>query len=221
MFYNQNNDPLKNWWSFIADFDLLIGWSPCTDLSIAKKDRKGLEWEKSSLFREYTRILKEVKPKWFILENVASMPKKDKDIITKELGVEPIMIDASLVSAQSRKRLFRTNIQWVTQPIDRKIMLNDIFDWWWYKYIVQRWRGFNKWWIHKYKSPTLSSCAWQENNKLCDWKEIRKLTHIECERLQCLPDNYTEWVSNTQRYKMLWNAFNVDVVAHILSFIHI
>jgi DNA (cytosine-5)-methyltransferase 3A len=49
--------------------------------------------------------------------------------------------------------------------------------------------------------------------------EIRKLTPIECERLQWLPDNYTEWLSNTQRYKCLWNAFNVDVVAHILSFI--
>ena len=86
--------------------DLLIGGSPCQDLSIAKKDRKGLDGERSSLFWEYVRILREVKPKYFILENVASMPKEAKEIITRELGVDPIMINASLVSAQNRKRLF-------------------------------------------------------------------------------------------------------------------
>ena len=87
------------------DIELLVGGSPCQDLSIAGK-RKGLAGERSGLFYEYLRILKEVKPKYFILENVASMPKEAKEIITKELGVEPIMINASLVSAQNRKRLF-------------------------------------------------------------------------------------------------------------------
>lgn len=87
-------------------FDLIIGGSPCQDLSIAKKNRKGLDGERSGLFWEYVRILKEVKPKYFILENVASMPKEAKAIITEALGVEPIMINAALVSAQNRKRLF-------------------------------------------------------------------------------------------------------------------
>ena len=96
--------------------DLLVGGSPCTDLSIGKKERKGLEGNHSKLFWEYVRIKKLYKPKWFILENVASMPIKDRDIITKEMGVEPIMIDASLVSAQSRKRLFWTNIPNITLP---------------------------------------------------------------------------------------------------------
>lgn len=68
-----------------AKIDLIIGGSPCQDLSIAKKDRKGLEGERSSLFYEYVRILNEFKPKYFILENVASMPKKDKEIITQKL----------------------------------------------------------------------------------------------------------------------------------------
>ena len=72
-----------------GEIDLLIAGSPCTDLSIAKKDRKGLEGNQSSLFWEYVRIKKECNPKWFVLENVASMPKKDKDIITREMGVEP------------------------------------------------------------------------------------------------------------------------------------
>jgi DNA (cytosine-5)-methyltransferase 3A len=110
----------------IEDVDLLCGGSPCQDLSVAKNGRKGLEGDKSSLFYEYLRILHLLKPKWFILENVNSMPKKDRDIITKEMGVEPIMIDASLVSAQSRKRLFWTNIPVVGLPTDRKIFLKDI-----------------------------------------------------------------------------------------------
>ena len=110
----------------IEDVDLLCGGSPCVDLSIAKKNRKGLEGDKSSLFYEYLRVLRLIKPKWFILENVNSMPKKDRDIITKEMGVEPIMINASLVSAQCRKRLFWTNIPVVGLPEDRKILLKDI-----------------------------------------------------------------------------------------------
>ena len=108
--------------------DLLIGGSPCQDLSIAKKDRKGLDGERSGLFWEYVRILREVKPKYFILENVASMPKEAKQIITDTLGVEPIMINAALVSAQNRKRLFWTNIPNVTQPDDRGILLRDVLE---------------------------------------------------------------------------------------------
>lgn len=112
--------------SGVSGVDLLVGGSPCTDLSIAKKERKGLDGDHSKLFWEFVRVLKDSKPKWFILENVASMPQKDRDIITKELGVEPIMINASLVSAQSRKRLFWTNIPNVKQPEDKGILLKDI-----------------------------------------------------------------------------------------------
>ncbi len=282
----------RDWYlmtSICWTIDLLIWWSPCQDLSIAKNNRKWLDGNKSWLFREYVRILKEVNPKYFILENVASMPKEAKDTITKELWVEPVMINAALVSAQNRKRLFRTNIPWVTQPGDRWILLKDILEswevdermvtnwksfvltasynwdvernsvqkkqrtmvrvwhlnkwwqgdrvysqewksvtlsanWWggWAKtwlYITQRPRGFNKWWEFHDKSPTISSNAREQNNKLTDWHVIRKLTPVECERLQGLPDNYTAWISNTQRYKCLWNAFNVDVISHILSFI--
>lgn len=108
-------------------YDLLIGGSPCQDLSIAKKDRKGLDGNRSSLFWEYVRIWKTAKPRWFVLENVASMPKKDRDIITAEMGVEPVMFNASLVSAQCRKRLFWTNIPFVLPP-DRGILLKDILE---------------------------------------------------------------------------------------------
>lgn len=228
--------------------DLLIGGSPCQDLSIAKKNRKGLNGERSGLFWEYVRIIREVKPKYFILENVASMPKEAKAIITKELGVEPIMIDATLVSGQLRKRLFWTNIKGITLPRDREVFLKDIIcsgfvdreksycldaNYWKgtdvenylkkgrrqivFQYRRGIWR-FNK----SGKCPTLTANMGTggHNVPFIKYKDgIRKLIPIECERLQGLPDNYTEGVSNTQRYKCLGNAFNVDVVAHILSFI--
>lgn len=255
---------------------MLIGGSPCQDLSIAKKNRKGLDGERSGLFWEYVRILKEVKPKYFILENVASMPKEAKDIITETLGVEPIMINAALVSAQNRKRLFWTNIPNVTLPEDKGIFLKDILE----KKVDEKYflnkdnaltPSTNKdvagtldtgTWSKRYeqirrvyktsaKAPTLptgtgggvitkiavalrnrgngkkpeyngtekaNAITTVQTDSMVDIPPIRRLTPIECERLQGLLDNYTEGVSNTQRYKALGNAFNVDVVAHILKF---
>ena len=113
---------------FANGIDLLIGGSPCQDLSIAKQGREGLKGARSGLFWEYVKILKQVKPKYFVLENVASMKAEAKDEITKALGVEPIMINANLVSAQNRKRLFWTNIPNVVLPKDRQIFLKDILE---------------------------------------------------------------------------------------------
>jgi DNA-cytosine methyltransferase len=227
--------------------DILIGGSPCTDLSIAKKGRKGLEGEHSKLFWEYVRLKKIYKPTWFILENVASMQQKDKDIISKELGVEPIMINASLVSAQSRKRLFWTNIPNVGLPEDRQIKLKDILE---AEDTIDT--------SYFVKNPTFTATVQKDNsvaNKLTQigffgatnackvggqalriyssvhksatsgigyYKvidSIRRLTPKECERLQSLPDNYTEGISKTARYKALGNAFNVEVIKHILYFL--
>ena len=83
--------------------------------------------------------------------------------------------------------------------------------------ILQLPRGANKWGIFEKKTPTLSSNSRQYNNLLHNWYCLRRLTPIECERLQTLPDNYTDWVSNSQRYKMLGNGWTVDVIAHIFS----
>lgn len=278
--------------------DLLIGGSPCQDLSIAKKDRKGLEGDKSCLFWEYVRIMKECKPQWFVLENVASMPKADRDIITREMGVEPVMFNASLVSAQCRKRLFWTNIPF-DLPEDRGILLKDILqpDGEVDERMVMKGKAYcltasyshqtptengiknsierkhrtmvkvgyvgegeqygqggqaHRVYSTEGKTPTLSSGpalvkvghigngdnqatrVYDPNGKSCTLSalgggggaktglyqnndRIRKLTPIECERLQGLPDNYTEGVATTNRYKCLGNAFNVDVVAHILN----
>lgn len=92
------------------NIDLVIGGSPCQDLSIAKQDRKGLQGERSGLFWRFVEILQKAKPKYFLLENVASMKDKDRDTISSILGVEPIMINSALVSAQQRKRYYWTNI---------------------------------------------------------------------------------------------------------------
>ena len=112
-------------------FDLLIGGSPCQDLSglntvYRQKDKTGLQGEKSRLFYAYVDALNTVAPKYFLFENVASMKAEWRDEITRELGIEPVMINSALVSAQERKRLYWTNIPNVTQPSDKGIVLDDI-----------------------------------------------------------------------------------------------
>lgn len=108
--YDENNNRHE-----ICDIDIIIGGSPCQDLSIAKSNGKGLQGEKSGLFFEYVRLLKECKPKYYLLENVNSMKKADKEEITRVLmeiypDTEVHMINSALVSAQNRKRLYWTNI---------------------------------------------------------------------------------------------------------------
>lgn len=258
--------------------DLLIGGSPCIDLSVAKKDRKGLEGTYSSLFWEYNRIKNLLKPKWFVLENVASMRDSDKEAITKAMGVEPIMVDASLVSAQRRRRYFWTNIPF-TLPTDKGIMLKDILEnevdeKYYVKQSKEHIEGKSKAQAYRvYNTEGKSVCLGangggvgaktglytivssigrrldkdgkrcdgdkavdyqqrvapkidqtkcgtitgvQKDNMLMRDNRIRRLTPVECERLQGLPDGYTSGISDTQRYKCCGNAFNCDVVAHIL-----
>jgi DNA (cytosine-5)-methyltransferase 3A len=113
---------------FIGKVDLLIGGSPCQDLSISKNNRQGLQGARSGLFYKYVEALETIKPKYFLLENVASMKKEDKDTITSILSVEPILINSALVSAQQRKRLYWTNIPNITQPQDKGILLRDILE---------------------------------------------------------------------------------------------
>jgi len=115
------------------NIDLMMGGFPCQDLSIAKKNREGLKGERSGLFYEMIRLHKEIKPRWFIYENVASMSKENKEIITDTLKeIDPntyaIMINGALVSAQNRKRIFWTNIPNVEQPEDKGILLKDILE---------------------------------------------------------------------------------------------
>jgi site-specific DNA-cytosine methylase len=258
---------------------------------------------------EFVRLLKECKPKYFLLENVR-MKKIYQDVISEHLGVEPIMINSSLLSAQSRHRLYWTNIPNVQQPQDKGLVIKDILEDLPFddppNYLngnfggrtrgsmvssvedakancltASMWKGQIPTYIKKPirvgtatdirgfdcikrvyseegKSPTLTTmqgghrepkvmCGafrgrYNEEGKTEQQLEIRKdektnsittvqkdnvvtkdkmyyrkLTPIECERLQTVPDNYTQGVSNTQRYKMLGNGWTVDVIAHILK----
>ena len=109
----------------LEPIDLLIGGSPCTNLSSMGK-MEGLQGAQSKLFFEYVRLLKETKPKFFLLENVASMRKEERDKISALLNVEPILINSSLLSSQCRKRLYWTNIPGVNLPKDKGIKFEDI-----------------------------------------------------------------------------------------------
>ena len=118
--------------SHVVDIDLIIGGPPCTDLSSAKKWGKGLAWEKSSLFYEFARVLREVKPKYFLMENVASMKESEKEKITKTLrDIYPDTIchlfDSKLTSAQNRRRLWWSNFP-IQAPEDQGITIKDILE---------------------------------------------------------------------------------------------
>lgn len=108
----------------LPKIDLLIGGSPCQGFSFAGK-QLNFDDPRSKLFFEYVRILSEVRPKWFLLENV-KMKKEYQDIISYYLGVEPIEINSNLVSAQNRRRLYWTNIPIKALPKDQGILLKDI-----------------------------------------------------------------------------------------------
>lgn len=313
--------------SKFENVDLLIGGSPCQDLSIAKENRKGLNGERSGLFFRFVDALKQARPKYFLLENVASMPKEEKDTITEILGVEPILINSALLSAQNRKRLYWTNIKNIAQPEDSQIFLKDIVetgetsdDKAYCLTANYGKKSFNADFTKKratfisepiFLQPLpCASRTWPRikdgrprvkqveiktdgkansltrrdtdsmilepinkrilrvelrkdgkanaltsntdhsqvleqattekrgtvikvSNKTVTTKNgvaypielpdgeylVRKLTPIECERLQTLPDNYTAYVSNTQRYKAIGNGWTVDVIAHIFKHI--
>ena len=227
-----------------GEIDILVGGSPCQDLSIARgrAGRDGLKGKRSALFYDYVRILNEVNPKWFVLENVASMRDESKDAITELVGVKPIMIDSALVSAQNRKRYFWTNIP-VSLPEDRGIVLKDIVDpsakrVWISPSNVRttkngvRWDTSGKGYFSQQdraysilgKHPTVPTARTITKVKvLFEDGRIGVLNWNEIERLQSLPDGYTDLGENNRVEKRggcIGNGFNVDVIAHILSHIH-
>jgi site-specific DNA-cytosine methylase len=235
----------------LPQIDLLIGGSPCQGFSFAGK-QLNFDDPRSQLFFEYVRLLRDLKPRWFLLENV-KMSKQSERVISDMLGVEPVEINSNLVSAQNRRRLYWTNIPF-EMPADRGIKLADVLE---HGHVdrdkahcidANYWKGGNpKSYFGKNrrqlvfdqplikqvargknagglkaqdgKVPTLSANAWQHNNHVT-WDggiTYRKLTPLECERLQTVPEGYTAHVSNTQRYRMLGNGWTVDVIVAILS----
>jgi DNA (cytosine-5)-methyltransferase 3A len=320
----KNNYPNDEYYGDVttADFaqykgkiDIVIGGSPCTYWSIAKKEREttseGMGYE---LFRHFVRAIKETGAKYFLYENNHSIHKDIKAEISKDLGVDFIMINSALVSAQQRKRCYWTNIPNATQPEDKGILLKDILEsglpyqdkshtltasyngavFWnsierhqrsmvaepvmkineatkkgfceieigdcvdltqpnsktrrgrsmkeksnclttspqYYQYIKPVRLGHigkggqgDRIYSVKGKSVCLSANGGGRGAKTGLYKIdlpdgeylVRKLTPVECERLQTLPDGYTEGISNTQRYKALGNGWTVDVISHIFK----
>lgn len=305
-----------NFWKIDwGSIDLVIGGSPCQGFSFAGK-QLALDDPRSKLFFIYVYILNKVKAAnknvKFMLENVP-MKKESEKVISKYLGVEPIMINSALVSAQNRRRLYWAN--WgFGQPEDKSIFLKDIIE----HGAVDRDKSYcldasyfkggnlkqyfeknrrqlvfcgalrgrqiykdSDEWVqqmelrHDGKTNTISTVAKDNNvvvfeafafterrteeakkirkeyrekhgrdfsprrgkelvprtdgkmncltatyslkeHTLADEKAYyRKLTPTECERLQTLPDGYTEGEPNTERYRMLGNGWNVDTIAHI------
>ena len=247
-------------YSKLENIDIVIGGSPCTHWSIAKKDREttseGIGFD---LFMQFVTAIKKVKPKFFLYENNFSIHKDIKQAISEKLGVQPIMINSALVSGQQRKREYWTNIPNITQPKDRGILLKDILESGvpyqekshvltasyncaviWNSLersqrsmiaepvrIGQIGKGGQGDRIYSVygKSVCLSANGGGRGAKTGLYKidlpdgdyAIRKLTPIECERLQTFKDDYTSGISNTQRYKCLGNSWTVDIIAHILK----
>lgn len=216
--------------------DLIIGGSPCQNLSCAGNG-EGLEGMASRLFYDFVRALYEAKPKWFMLENNATMTKENQDIITEIMGVEPIYINSNLVSAQECKRLYWTNIPGIEQPEDRKLFLKDIVQpkeekqkYEIYKRMLAKKEGtlaHKKTWSQirtldqKSRALTTSQAISKSGATNVKYSETEyyTLTPLECERLQTLPDNYTEGFSDTQRYKVCGNGWTVEVIHHIFSYL--
>lgn len=264
---------------FDVKIDLIMGGSPCQGFSRAGKNLN-FDDPRSKLFFEFVRLVKGLKPKYFLLENV-KMTKEHRDTISEFLGVQPIYIDSALVSAQTRKRYYWTNIPYLFAPIDLGVKLKDIIQtdgelegsivdermvtnkgkaycltaryagavWWNSIARSQRTmiriedkvcfpeatkKGYAAVGVGEGLDLSYPTSTTRRGRALKDKAHClttispnqgiiterytwRKLTPIECERLQTVPDNYTEGVSNSQRYKMLGNGWTVKVIEHILK----
>jgi len=235
----------KEWDVDFSQIDLLVAGFPCQAWSIAGK-QKGDNDPRGALVHDLIDIWQEITMKnpnvKFLFENVR-MKKEFIEYINGLFGTEPILINSALVSAQNRKRLYWTNIPNVTQPKDKHIYLKDIIeddavdrdksyciDANYYKggNLDQYFRRARKQLVFTDKAQTLLATIYKENPKsmlkrkkfgllVSDGSYTRKLSPLECERLQTLPDDYTWGVSNTQRYKCLGNGWTVDVITHILK----
>ena len=233
----------------VQGIDLLIGGSPCTFWSKAKchtakqareLDADGMGWQ---LFMKFVEALHNVRPKYFLYENNYGMPPNIEEAISDQLGVKPVMIDSALVSAQRRKRLYWTNIPNVTQPQDKGVLVRDIiesdpslvkcFDDRIRKTMIEtpnyikydlggkgHYSQQDRMYFLDGKAPTVPRCRTETKFNVYLGGELYKKTcPVEIERLQTLPDNYTQvdGVTKTARFEAVGNGWTVDVIAHILK----
>ncbi len=230
---------------FKGKIDLLIGGSPCVDFSsVPGGSHQGLKGEKSGLFFEYLRALKEVAPKYFFLENVV-MKKSEQDKISALLGVKPIEIDSALVSFQRRRRLYWTNIPGVQLPTDRGVSFQDCMDTdfdYCKKFLLsktdyhERMCGtqpipagkFNckcKNVTHADKVGTLKrSLSFPTSLVECqhnipEYCQFRELTTREKELAQTLPVGYLDGCSISQARDLTGDCWTVAIISHIFGFL--
>lgn len=220
----------------LPKIDLLIGGSPCQGFSSSGK-LLNFDDPRSKLFFEYVRLLKECKPKYFLLENVI-MKKEYQNIISEYLGVEPILINSALVSAQNRERLYWTNIPGVRLPPDKRITLIDVLD---NKTFIRSAAIRTRPLANEGHRKSLCLEVTQLEKALClltthglnnllsplppgrypdvnkNNYSYRKMTTREMEILQTVPVGYTGDISDTRAAKMLGNGWTVDVIAHLLE----
>lgn len=221
---------------------LLIGGSPCQNLSNVNvySDAKGLEGSKSKLFWEFVRAKNELNPKYFLLENVGSASKEDIAIIDREMGVKGKKYNSKNLSSQYRNRVYWTNIPFDETYSEPQVSMKNLLE----KdvaakyYVSEKMRdyimskGTGGWQSGKLEidldiarplTATMHKMHRADTDNYVTGvapvgkTNIRKLTPVECERLQAVPDNYTDCVSDTRRYQMLGNGWTVSVIKYIFS----
>jgi DNA-cytosine methyltransferase len=231
----------RDWDIDFSSIDLIMAGFPCQSWSIAGQ-QGGVDDERGQLLHTMMDILHHIQEKnpnlKFLFENV-KMKKVFQEYVNRVIGVEPIVINSKLVSAQNRPRQYWTNIPNVVQPNDKGIILKDIIvqdlsddkiatemkkmilsdtarD-----YMSRLRNGKPRWEYHTNPLDGKAACLTANMYKGVPYgvvKELgRRLHPVECERLQTFPDGYTDGVSTTQRFKALGNSWTVDVIAHIFK----
>ena len=226
----------------VGKINLLIGGSPCQNFSVARAcmyEIDGLKGDKSKLFYEYLRILKEINPDYFLLENV-KMKKESYEELNSYLGVKGISINSELVSFQKRPRVYWSNIPNITIPEDKHINFQDYKDTdhdYCNQFKVKRTPSREKMWNNgQGRNSTLKSCANVTNSNkvycltrkqdrcpnsgLIEFDDFcRYLTRREIELAQTLPIGYTDGLSYNQMQDVCGDGWTVDIIAHIFSFL--
>ena len=216
-FLLENVKMKKEWLNIISEH--LFGIQPVEIdsalVSAQRRRRLYRVWKRNEDWSYSQVVVSQPEDKWVLL----------KDVLEDEVDESYYINEGKVQNTETKqanflkKVLFNINPSWkwmngnVYNPEHKSPVLTTNKGEW--SKIIQLLRGNNRWSVIDFKTPTLSANLWEYNNLLQRWCKIRRLTPIECERLQTLPDDYTAGVSNSQRYKMLGNGWTVDVIAHI------
>lgn len=220
----------------LPKIDLLIGGSPCQDFSRANSVRDGLQGIKSMLFYQYVRLLEEIKPKYFLLENVI-MDGLGYNTISELLKTEPVRICGSRVSGALRDRLYWTNIgqedfdlfgnrrSSIPQPKDKGIKLQDVLEYGFTDHLKHTClntscgRDANqRYMLHRYATTGMTTIIYSDET-LDEKKGVRYCTQTELERLHNIPEGYTKNLNKAQAGNLIGDGWTVDVITHIFNFL--